>query len=64
MRTFHLGINGVKFRRPVVPGDSLVMEMELLKFLPKFGIAKFKAAAYVDGERAVEVDEMTFALSK
>ncbi|CAE7352102.1 fabZ [Symbiodinium sp. KB8] len=29
------GIDGVKFRRPVVPGDTLVMEVEILKFREK-----------------------------
>ena len=62
--SFDSGINGVKFRRPVVPGDTLVMEMELTKFMAGFGIAKRKGAAYVDGQPAVEVEEFTFALAK
>lgn len=55
------GIDGVKFRRPVVPGDTLVMEVELTKFMEKFGIAKMTARAYVDGDLAVEAKELTFA---
>jgi 3-hydroxyacyl-[acyl-carrier-protein] dehydratase len=58
------GIDGVKFRRPVVPGDTLVMEMELTKFMASFGIAKMTGKAYVDGEVAVEVKEFTFAIQK
>ncbi|GAB5033620.1 beta-hydroxyacyl-acp dehydratase precursor [Nannochloropsis oceanica] len=61
---FFAGIDGVKFRKPVVPGDTLVMEVELVKFMASFGIAKLKGKAYVDGDVAVEVKEMTFALSK
>uniref|UniRef100_A0A1S6K7Y0 3-hydroxyacyl-[acyl-carrier-protein] dehydratase n=1 Tax=Gambierdiscus excentricus TaxID=986170 RepID=A0A1S6K7Y0_9DINO len=61
---FFAGIDGIKFRRPVVPGDTLVMEMELLKFREKRGIAKMKGRAFVDGQRAVEVKEFTFALVK
>merc|ERR1719242_2149500 len=34
------GIDGVKFKKPVVPGDTLVMEVEVLKFREKIGIAK------------------------
>jgi 3-hydroxymyristoyl/3-hydroxydecanoyl-(acyl carrier protein) dehydratase len=49
------GIDGVKFRKPVVPGDTLVMEVELVKFMASFGIAKLKGKAYVDGDVAVEV---------
>lgn len=45
----------------MVPGDTLVMEVELTKFMQSFGIAKVKGAAYVDGQPAVEVEEMTFA---
>jgi len=61
---FFAGIDGVKFRKPVVPGDTLVMEMELKKFREKFGIAKMSGKAYVDGKLAVEVKEFTFAFVK
>eukprot|EP00667_Euglena_gracilis_P021577 EG_transcript_23694 len=61
---FFAGINGVRWRRPVVPGDTLVMEMELVTFKEKFGIAKMKGKAYVDGALAVDVEEFTFALAK
>ena len=58
------GIDGVKFRRPVVPGDTLVMEVELTKFMEKFGVAKLSGKAYVDGQLAVEVKDLTFGLAK
>jgi len=61
---FFAGIDGVKFKRPVVPGDTLVMEMELTKFRPKFGIAKMTGKAYVDGQIAVDIKEFTFAFIK
>lgn len=61
---FFAGIDGIKFRKPVVPGDTLVMEMELVKFREKYGIAKMTGKAYVDGKVAVEVKEFTFALVK
>jgi 3-hydroxyacyl-[acyl-carrier-protein] dehydratase len=61
---FFAGINGVRWRRPVVPGDTLVMEMELVSFKERFGIAKMKGKAYVDGQVAVDVAEFTFALAK
>lgn len=54
----------MKWRKPVVPGDVLVMEMELVKWKPKFGLAKMKGRAYVDGVLAVDVKEFTFALAK
>lgn len=36
------GVDKVRWRRPVVPGDTLVMEMELKSFKPRFGIAKME----------------------
>ena len=39
---FFAGIDGVKFRRPVVPGDQLVMKVVLTKMNKRFGIAKMK----------------------
>jgi len=61
---FFTGIDGVKFRKPVVPGDVLVMEATLEKFREKAGIAKASGRGYVDGKLAVEVKEMTFVILK
>ncbi len=44
------GIDGVRFRRPVRPGDQIVFEVELLRF--KGRVAKMKGEARVDGELA------------
>ena len=61
---FFGGAEGVKWKKPVVPGDLLVMEVEVLKFNKKFGICKASGKAYVDGKLAVEVATMTFAQAK
>lgn len=61
---FFAGVDGVKWKRPVVPGDTLVMEIEINKWRAKMGIAKATGKAYVDGQLAVEVSGMTFALAK
>jgi len=61
---FFAGIDGVRWKRPVVPGDTLVMEMELVTWKERFGIAKMSGNAFVDGELAVEVKEFTFAMAK
>ena len=58
------GVDGVKWKKPVVPGDQLVMEVEITKFNAKFGLAKATGKAYVDGQLACEVGQMTFALAK
>jgi len=61
---FFAGVDGVKWKKPVVPGDTLVMEVEIKKWNKRFGIATAVGRAYVDGEMAVELDEMKFALAK
>lgn len=61
---FFGGADGVKWKKPVVPGDVLVMEVEVLKFNKKFGICKATGKGFVDGKVAVEVAEMTFAQAK
>ena len=59
---FFAGVYGVKWKKPVVPGDLLVMEVEITK--PGIGLARAKGKAYVDGELVLEVREMTFAFAK
>jgi 3-hydroxyacyl-[acyl-carrier-protein] dehydratase len=54
------GIEKVKFRRPVTPGDQLVMRVELLA-LRQRRYAKMHARAEVDGKLAVE-GELMFSL--
>lgn len=54
------GIDNVRFRRPVVPGDQLIMTVELISLRGRrFG--KMKGRAEVDGQLACEGDLM-FAL--
>ncbi|XP_057993797.1 uncharacterized protein LOC110668548 [Hevea brasiliensis] len=37
---FFAGIDKVRFRKPVIAGDTLVMRMTLVKLQKRFGIAK------------------------
>ena len=54
------GIDGVRFRRPVVPGDQLVIHCELLSLKRKrFG--KVKAKATVEGDLVCS-GELMFSL--
>jgi len=49
--TYYLaGTDRTRFKRPVVPGDQLVMESRILA--DKRGVMKFDCQAYVDGEMA------------
>lgn len=54
------GIDKVRFRRPVVPGDQLIMSAELLS-LKRRRFAKMQARAHVDGQLVAE-GEMMFSL--
>ncbi|MEF9995215.1 MAG: 3-hydroxyacyl-ACP dehydratase FabZ [Burkholderiaceae bacterium] len=53
---YFAGIDGARFKKPVVPGDQLRMEIEFLR--EKAGIGKFKARATVDGVLACECEMM------
>jgi len=61
---FFAGAEKIKWKKPVVPGDTLVMEVEITKWNAKFGIAKATGRGWVDGTLAVEVGQMTFAIPK
>ncbi len=54
------GIDKVRFRRPVVPGDQLIMSLELL-WVKKRRFGKMQARAEVDGQLAAE-GELMFSL--
>lgn len=51
---YFAGIDGARFKRPVEPGDQLVLEVTLLR--AKARVYKYAARATVDGELAVEAE--------
>ncbi|MBE7416279.1 MAG: 3-hydroxyacyl-ACP dehydratase FabZ [Ideonella sp.] len=53
---YFVGIDGARFKRPVEPGDQLILEAEIDRM--KAGIYKFKVRASVDGESVVEAEVM------
>ncbi|MDQ3060588.1 MAG: 3-hydroxyacyl-ACP dehydratase FabZ [Pseudomonadota bacterium] len=53
---YFAGIDGARFKRPVGPGDQLIMDVELLRM--KAGIFKFKGVCSVDGKLACEAELM------
>lgn len=54
------GVREAKFRRQVVPGDTLRLEVEIIKVKGPVGIGK--ALATVDGKKAVSA-EISFAIT-
>lgn len=53
---YFAGIDGARFKRPVEPGDQLIMNITLERM--KAGIFKFKGATYVGDELACEAELM------
>jgi 3-hydroxyacyl-[acyl-carrier-protein] dehydratase len=54
------GIDNCRFRRMVIPGDQLIMEVEVLRLRGSFG--KVKATAKVNDELAAEA-ELLFSIT-
>lgn len=55
------GLNNVKFRKKVVPGDVLELKVDIVKLKEYAGIGK--GVAYVDGKKVCEA-EMTFIIGR
>ena len=53
---YFAGIDAARFKRPVEPGDQLMIEARLLR--AKSGIYKYSARATVDSELAAEAELM------
>jgi 3-hydroxyacyl-[acyl-carrier-protein] dehydratase len=53
---YFVGIDGARFKRPVEPGDQLILESSLER--AKSGIFKYRTRASVGGETAVEAEVM------
>ena len=57
---YFAGMEGVKFRKPVVPGDQVRMEAEVTRL--RGSVGKVRAEAFVEGQLVAEAEFM-FALS-
>ena len=53
---FFGGIDKCRFRKPVVPGDTLVLRTELVKLRKRFGIATMRGEGFVNGEKVMDAD--------
>ncbi|EAR52171.1 beta-hydroxyacyl-(acyl-carrier-protein) dehydratase FabZ [Oceanicola granulosus HTCC2516] len=56
LRVYFMGIDGCKFRRKVVPGDQLLLDLETTRGRPGGKVWKFAGRATVDGELAAEAE--------
>jgi 3-hydroxymyristoyl/3-hydroxydecanoyl-(acyl carrier protein) dehydratase len=55
--TYFMSIDKVKFRKPVVPGDQMVMEVEIVTLKGRF--CKLRGTALVDGQKVAEAEFMS-----
>jgi UDP-3-O-[3-hydroxymyristoyl] N-acetylglucosamine deacetylase/3-hydroxyacyl-[acyl-carrier-protein] dehydratase len=55
--TYFMKIDKVKFKRKVIPGDTIVMECKLMQPIRR-GICVMRARAYVGGQLATEGELM------
>ena len=53
---YFAGIDAARFKRPVGPGDQMIMDVSLLRM--KAGIFKYKGVTRVDGNIACEAELM------
>jgi beta-hydroxyacyl-ACP dehydratase FabZ len=49
---YFTSIESARFRKPVVPGDQLRLEVEVLKY--KMRVCRIQGKAFVDGQRVAE----------
>jgi 3-hydroxyacyl-[acyl-carrier-protein] dehydratase len=57
-RFYFAGIDGCRFRRPVEPGDALILTAKVVRSMK--GIWKLETAAFVDDAEAVSAEMMLF----
>ena len=59
---YFMSLDEVKFRKPVVPGDQLRLEVEMLRFRGK--TSRMRGVARVDGAIAAEAEMMAAILDR
>lgn len=60
--TYLMGVDGARFRKPVVPGDRLQLEVEVVK--QKGPVWKTKGTATVDGQKVAEAEFLATVVDK
>jgi UDP-3-O-[3-hydroxymyristoyl] N-acetylglucosamine deacetylase/3-hydroxyacyl-[acyl-carrier-protein] dehydratase len=59
---YFMSLDNVKFRRPVIPGDQLRFELEMLQFRGR--TCRMRGEAFVDGQIAAEAEMMARVVDK
>lgn len=56
---YFVGVDNARFKKPVEPGDQLMLDVEIVRVVK--GVWKFKAVATVDGKAVANADLMCAA---
>jgi len=59
---YFMGIDDAKFRKPVLPGDTLRFELELIKL--KARVCKMRGRAFVGGDLVAEADLLSMIVDR
>src|SRR5574341_984195 len=59
---YFMSLDAVKFRRPVVPGDQIRFELEMIAFRGR--TCRMKGVGYVDGQVVAEAEMMAMVVDK
>jgi UDP-3-O-[3-hydroxymyristoyl] N-acetylglucosamine deacetylase / 3-hydroxyacyl-[acyl-carrier-protein] dehydratase len=59
---YFMGIDKARFRKPVLPGDQLRFELQLLRF--GGAVCKMEGKAYVDGELVAEAELLSTVIER
>jgi UDP-3-O-[3-hydroxymyristoyl] N-acetylglucosamine deacetylase/3-hydroxyacyl-[acyl-carrier-protein] dehydratase len=59
---YFMSLDNVKFRRPVLPGDQIRFELELIAFRGK--TCRMKGVGYVDGQMVAEAEMMAVVVDR
>ena len=59
---YFMSLDNVKFRRPVLPGDQIRFELEMVQFRGR--TCKMKGVGYVDGQVVAEAEMMAIVTDK
>lgn len=60
--TYLMGVDGARFRKPVVPGDRLQLDVEIVK--QKGPVWKTRGVASVDGQKVAEAEFLATVVDK
>lgn len=59
---YFMSLDNIKFRRPVIPGDQIRQEVEMVQLRGK--VCRMKGVAYVDGQPVCEAEMMAMVVDK